>query len=175
MKRSSFKMIFFALKISRGGECCMPAALLFRICAYVTCTKFSCAGTFYHKATQISGTEAYTNESKMELSITGKNETPIVKRVFFLRDRQCLYKPSVFLVRPSRGGPVPLFPRNKLTYSPVPQKSKICYLIFPVPQYCLCSPVPLKIWPFFPCSPEINALFPLFPKTHGRASLVGFI
>ena len=28
MKRSSFKMIFFALKISRGGVCCMPAALL---------------------------------------------------------------------------------------------------------------------------------------------------
>ena len=30
MKRSSFKTIFFALKISRGGVCCMPAALLFR-------------------------------------------------------------------------------------------------------------------------------------------------
>ena len=29
MKRSSFKMIFFTLKISRGGVCCMPAALLF--------------------------------------------------------------------------------------------------------------------------------------------------
>ena len=29
MKRSSFKMIFFALKISRCGVCCMPAALLF--------------------------------------------------------------------------------------------------------------------------------------------------
>ena len=29
MKRSSFKMIFFALKISRGGVCCIPAALLF--------------------------------------------------------------------------------------------------------------------------------------------------
>ena len=29
MKRSSFKMIFLALKISRGGVCCMPAALLF--------------------------------------------------------------------------------------------------------------------------------------------------
>ena len=31
MKRSSFKMIFFALKISRGGVCCMPAALLFSL------------------------------------------------------------------------------------------------------------------------------------------------
>ena len=26
---SSFKVIFFALKIFRGGICCMPAALLF--------------------------------------------------------------------------------------------------------------------------------------------------
>ena len=31
MKRSSFEMIFFALKISRGGVCCMPAALLFEL------------------------------------------------------------------------------------------------------------------------------------------------
>ena len=30
MKRSSFKMIFFALKISRGGVCCMSAALLLK-------------------------------------------------------------------------------------------------------------------------------------------------
>ena len=28
MKRSIFKMIFFSLKISSGGICCMPAALL---------------------------------------------------------------------------------------------------------------------------------------------------
>ena len=28
-KRSSFKMIFFALKISSGGVCCMHAVLLF--------------------------------------------------------------------------------------------------------------------------------------------------
>ena len=39
--------------------------------------------------------------------------------------------------------------------------------MFSVPQYCLCSPVPLKIWPLFPCSPEINALFPLLPKPLG--------
>ena len=32
MKRSSFKTIFFALKLSRGGVCCMPAALLLRGC-----------------------------------------------------------------------------------------------------------------------------------------------
>ena len=30
MKRSSFKMIFFALKISRGWVCCMPAALIWQ-------------------------------------------------------------------------------------------------------------------------------------------------
>ena len=35
--------------------------------------------------------------------------------------------------------------------------------MFPVPQYCLCSPVPLKIWPLFPCSPEINTIFPCSP------------
>ena len=29
---------------------------------------------------------------------------------------------------------------------------------FPVPQYCLCSPVCLQILPLFPCSPEINVL-----------------
>ena len=51
---------------------------------------------------------------------------------------------------PPRGVPVPLFPWNKLACSPVPQKSKICFLMLPVPQYCLCSPVPLKIWPLFP-------------------------
>ena len=51
---------------------------------------------------------------------------------------------------PPRGVPVPLFPWNKLACSPVPPKSKICFLMFPVPQYCLCSPVLLKIWPLFP-------------------------
>ena len=58
---------------------------------------------------------------------------------------------------------VPLFPKNR---------KKKCFLMFPVPQYCLCSPVPLKIWHLFPCSPEINTLFPLFPKTPGRASSI---
>ena len=32
LKRSSFKMIFFACKISHGGECCMPAGLLLCDC-----------------------------------------------------------------------------------------------------------------------------------------------
>ena len=63
---------------------------------------------------------------------------------------------------PPRGVPGPLFPWNKLACSHVPKKLKMCcFLMFPVPQYCLCSPVPIKIWPLFPCSPEINALFPL--------------
>ena len=74
---------------------------------------------------------------------------------------------------PPLGGTCSLVPWNKLACSPAPQKSKICCcFLFPVPQYCLCSPVPLKIWPLFPCSPEINTLFPLFPKTPGRASFV---
>ena len=75
------------------------------------------------------------------------------------------------MMRPFQGVPVPLFPWNKLACSPVPQKSKICFM-FPVPEYCLCSPVPLKIWPLFPCFPEINTLFPLFPKTPGRALMI---
>ena len=33
------------------------------------------------------------------------------------------------------------------------------FFMFPVPQYFLCFPVPLKIWPLFPCSPEINVIF----------------
>ena len=54
--------------------------------------------------------------------------------------------------------PVPLFPWNKLACYPVPQKSKICFLMFPVPQYCLCSPqnltfVPLFPWNKYPFSP----------------------
>ena len=61
-------------------------------------------------------------------------------------------------MRPSRWGgggvwgevPVPLFPWYKLACSPVPPKSKNCFLMFPDPQYCLCSRVPLKIWPSFP-------------------------
>ena len=55
-----------------------------------------------------------------------------------------------------------LFPKNR----------KFVFM-FPVPQYCLCSPVPLEIWPMLPCSPEINALFPLFPKTPGRPYILG--
>ena len=102
----------------------------------------------------------------------------------FLRTRlKCYWKNSdVVNVRrgsssywgPPRGGgvPVPLFPWNKLACSLVPQISKIWFCMFPVPQYCLCSPVPLKIWPLFLCSPEINALVPLFPKTPGRASVL---
>ena len=48
------------------------------------------------------------------------------------------------------GVPVPLFGRNKLACSPVPQKSKNCFLMFPGPQYCLCSPQNLAFVPIFP-------------------------
>ena len=65
------------------------------------------------------------------------------------------------LGRPSQGVPVPLFPWNNLVCSPDPQKPKFCFLVFPVPQCCLCSPVPFKNWP------EINAPFPQFPKPLG--------
>ena len=67
----------------------------------------------------------------------------------------------------------PCSPEINWSWSPVPQISKIWFSMFPVPKYCLCSPVPLKIWPLFPCSPEINALVPLFPKNPGRASTKG--
>ena len=79
------------------------------------------------------------------------------------RDNTNLWTTLIRLVsetmRPSQGVPVPLFPLNKSACSPVPQKLKKCFLMFPVPQYCLCSPVPLKIWPLFPwnkcpCSPK---------------------
>ena len=36
--------------------------------------------------------------------------------------------------------------------------NKKCFLMFPVPRFCLCSTVPLKIWSLFPCSLEINHL-----------------
>ena len=57
---------------------------------------------------------------------------------------------------------VPLFPKNR----------KFCFLMFPVPQYCLLSPVPLKIWPLFPCSPKINTLFPCSPKPLGGSHIL---
>ena len=36
--------------------------------------------------------------------------------------------------------------------------------MFPVPQNCLCSPVPLIFMPLFPCSPDKMPLFPSSPK-----------
>ena len=105
--------------------------------------------------------------------------TDVSKLVIWFSTGSCIPLAQTALPRPSqgRGGgggvPVSLFPWNKLACSPVPQNSKICSLMFPVPHYCLCSPVPLKILPLFPCSPEINTLFPLFPKTPGRAPLLG--
>ena len=71
--------------------------------------------------------------------------------------------------RPSQSGgvPVPWFPLNKGACSPVPP-SKICFLMCPVPQYCLCSSLSLKSWPYFPCLPELNAIFPV-PQNPVRA------
>ena len=66
------------------------------------------------------------------------------------------------------GGVGYLFPCSPEINWLVSPKSKICFLMFPVPQYFLCSPVPLKIWPLFPCSPEINTIFPCSPKSLGE-------
>ena len=71
-----------------------------------------------------------------------------------------------------RGGTCSLVPRNKLARSPVPQKLKICFLKFPVPQYCLCSPkifafVPLFPWNKYPFSPVPQNLGGPLEKTIG--------
>ena len=63
---------------------------------------------------------------------------------------------------------VPIFPCSPEIKWLVPMFPKTCFLMFPVPQYCLCPPVPLKIWPLFPCYPEKVH----FPKTPGRASIM---
>ena len=67
---------------------------------------------------------------------------------------------------------VPMFPEIKGRVPlppPPPPPSKICYIMFSVHNYYLCSSVSIKSWPYFPRSPEINAIFPV-PKTPGRAS-----
>ena len=46
----------------------------------------------------------------------------------------------------------------------VPQKSKICFPGFHVPQHFLCLLVPLKSCTYLLCSLEINAPLPCFPK-----------
>ena len=46
----------------------------------------------------------------------------------------------------------------------VPQKSKICFPWFRVPQRFLCLLVPLKSCTYLLCSLEINAPLPCFPK-----------
>ena len=51
---------------------------------------------------------------------------------------------------------------------PCSQKSEICFLMLPDPQYCLRSPYPLNIWPLFPCSPDINAILPCSPEPLGK-------
>ena len=46
----------------------------------------------------------------------------------------------------------------------VPQKSKICFPGFHVPQHFFCLIVPLKSCTYLLCSLEINAPLPCFPK-----------
>ena len=46
----------------------------------------------------------------------------------------------------------------------VPQKSKICFPGFHVPQHFLCLLVPLKSCTYLLCSLEINAPLPCFQK-----------
>ena len=100
---------------------------------------------------------------------TGQRESvPVARRESHYWFRRGKYHFSMF--RQTTANYANTFMQSKRgTCSPVHQKSKICFLMLPVPQYCLCSIVLLKIWPLFPCSPEINALFPLFTKTCGRA------
>ena len=57
-----------------------------------------------------------------------------------------------------------LFPCSPEINWLVPPKAKICFLMFSVPQYCLCFPVPLKISPFSPVPLKKNALFRCSPK-----------
>ena len=52
-------------------------------------------------------------------------------------------------------------------------KSKSSFPIFPVPQNCLCVPVPLIFQTLVPCSLEINAFVPVFHKTPERAHQLG--
>ena len=68
---------------------------------------------------------------------------------------------------------VPMFPemKGRVPLPPPPPPSKIRYLMFPVPNYYLCSSVSIKSWPYFPGSHRINAIFPV-PKTPGRASSI---
>ena len=67
------------------------------------------------------------------------------------------------MMRLSEGGY--LFPCSSEINWFVPQKSKICFLMFPVLQFCLCIPVLLKeYWPVFPFFLEINAPFLHVPQ-----------
>ena len=70
---------------------------------------------------------------------------------------------------PPGGGGVPVL-LKKSAFSLVPQNRNLGFSMFPVPQNCICSPVPFSFRLLFPCSSEINGLIPLFPKTLGRAS-----
>ena len=68
---------------------------------------------------------------------------------------------------PGGGGGTCSFVPWKNDIFPCSPKSKSWFSMFPVPQYCLCSPVPFIFRLLFPRSPELNCLIPLFPKTPG--------
>ena len=84
--------------------------------------------------------------------------------IFLTHDAQKLLK-----LRPSRGGTTfSLVPSKKKWYcSLVPQKTKSWFSVFPVPQNCLCSPVPLIFGHLFPFSSIKRPLFPCSPKPLG--------
>ena len=64
------------------------------------------------------------------------------------------------------GATCSLVPLEKMALLPCSPKTKSWFSMFPVPQKCLCSPVPLIFRPLFPWK---NALVPQNP---GRASMV---
>ena len=68
---------------------------------------------------------------------------------------------------PGGGVPFPLLPWKKSAFFPCSLKSKIWFSIFPVPQNCICSPVPFSFFTFVPLFPWKMALCPCSPKSLG--------
>ena len=71
MKRSSFKMIFFALKISRGGVCCIPAALLLSSAEFSQINVFKNFFQDYHQNFKHFGTG-----SKLFVKVISRRQKP---------------------------------------------------------------------------------------------------
>ena len=62
--------------------------------------------------------------------------------------------------------------KKKTALLPCSSKTKSWFSMFPVPQNCLCSPVPLIFRPFFPRSPEKMPLFPFSQKPLGGPQIL---